>query len=149
MSRSGFSEIDEWDQETILAMGRTKGRITSATRGRRGQAFLRLALSALDRMEDKRLAGGTFGVGDAGCMCLMSSVATETGRASVLSDLDPWDGEGACFRLAEAFDVAPVLVQDLVWDNDENAPRDPAKRWEWMRARIASALQEQEPGGGA
>lgn len=145
MSRSGFYEMDDWDRDSMLAMGRYRARINSAKRGRRGQAFLKSALAALDRMEDKRLAGGTFGVGQDGCMCLMSSIATETGRASVFTGRDAdWDGEGMCYALADAFNVAPVLVQDLVWDNDENAPRDPAKRWGWMRAKIASAINSGE-----
>ena len=71
-------------------------------------------------------------------MCLITSVATETEQASELRDLHQWDGEGLYDRLADAFDVDPSLVQDLAWDNDENAPRAPAKRWQWMRNRLAT-----------
>jgi hypothetical protein len=141
MSRSGFHEMEDLDQDSILASGRTQGRIASATRGARGQKFLQLALAALDGMEDKRLAGGTFGVGDGGCMCLMSSIAIETGRMSAFSGLAMDDGEGVCHSLASTFDLAPVMVQDLVWNNDENAPLDPAKRWQYMRNQIANSIK--------
>ena len=140
MSRSGFHDMDEYDQDTILAMGRARGQIVSAIRGKRGQKFLRTALTALDAMEDKRLAGGTFGVGDAGCMCLFTSIATETGRASAIPKRPNDDGKGTCHQLADAFNVAPILVRDLVWDNDENAPRDPAARWQYMRDQIAAMI---------
>lgn len=144
MSRSGFHEMDDWDQDAILAMGRVVGRILSAQRGKRGQRFLRLALRALDKMEDKRLAGGTFGVAQNGCMCLMTSIATETGRASVLTpgrDLE--HDERLCEDMATAFDVAPVLVRNLVWDNDENAPSDPAARWRWMRDELERRINKE------
>ena len=140
MSRSGFYENDDFDQDAMLAAGRTAGRIASATRGARGQKFLRLALAALDGMEDKRLAGGTFGV-DGGCMCLMTSIATQTGRASAFTGVSLDDGQGVCHALSDAFNVAPVMVQDLVWWNDENAPRDPALRWQYMRNKIARSLK--------
>lgn len=141
MSRSGFHEMDDFDVESILATGRTQGRIASASRGRRGQHFFKSALKALDRMQDKRLAGFTFGVSDQGCMCLMSSLATETGRASVMTGLNRGDDEAIRDRMASAFDVAPVLISDLVFVNDECAPRDPAKRWAYMRNVIAARIK--------
>ena len=137
MSRSGFYEADDCDRDSILAVGRTAGQVASAARGARGQAFLRMALKALDGMEDKRLSAGTFGVGHDGCMCFMSSIATETGRASVMTGMDTDDGPNMCDALAGAFNVAPVLVQDFVWTNDENAPHDPARRWQYMRDVVA------------
>lgn len=146
MSRSGFHEAEYYDRDEILAMGRTVARIKSATRGKRGQKFLKMALKALDQMEDKRLAANTFGVGAGGCMCFMSSIATETGRATLLDNehSNDWDGQGTCERLADGFDVASVLVQDLVWDNDENAPLDPSDRWQYMRDRVARSIQKME-----
>ncbi len=145
MSRSGFYEADDCDQEQILSMGRTMGRIASATRGRRGQKFLKLALKALDDMEDKRLAGGTFGVSQEGCMCLMSSIATQTGRADALSDIPLDDGSAVCDSLAGRFDVAAVMVKSLVWENDENAPHTPAMRWSYMRRFISNRIDNTCP----
>jgi hypothetical protein len=45
MSRSGYS--DDLDP---LALGRWRGRVASAMRGKRGQAFLREMLAAMDAM---------------------------------------------------------------------------------------------------
>lgn len=120
MSRSGFYEVDDWDRDLILAIGRVQARIASARRGKRGQAFLRKALAALDQMEDKRLAGGTFGV-SGGCMCIMSSIATETGKAAAIEGYDKYCGEVVCQRLARGFDVAHVLIQDLTKRFSPNA----------------------------
>ena len=84
-------------------------------------------------------------------MCLMSSIATETGRASVLSDVlksgdvDEWgycdDPEYANGLIADAFDIASPLSQELVYLNDIS-PRGetPSKRWTRMRAEIASMI---------
>ena len=148
MSRSGFHEMEDWDRESILSSGRVRGQVASASRGKRGQAFLKTALAALDNMEDKRLSGGTFGVKD-GCMCFMTSIATETGRASVFSGVRNRDddGEGVCENLAQAFDVAPVLIKDLVWDNDEYPYDGPADRWGKMRARVANSIASPTEGG--
>lgn len=55
MSRSGY--IDDYDDDNgSLAMYR--GQVASAMRGKRGQAFLRGLLSALDEMPEKRLIAG-------------------------------------------------------------------------------------------
>ena len=142
MSRSGFYEADDYDRDAILSMGRTRGRVASATRGRRGQSFLKAALSALDKMPDKRLAGGTFGVRN-GCMCFMTSIATETGRASAFTGVDlSYGDEAVCEKLAGAFDVAPVLIQELVWDNDEYPYANESERWRGMRNRVAASITD-------
>lgn len=50
MSRSGYTEdCDGWD------LIRWRGAVASAIRGKRGQAFLREALAALDAMPEKQL----------------------------------------------------------------------------------------------
>ena len=144
MSRSGFIENEDYDPYAVLSAGRTMGRIASATRGRRGQLFLKKALAALDAMEDKRLAGDTFGVGDGGCMCLMTSIATETGNASAMSDVDLDDGGSVCRAMAVQFDVAKVLVQDLVWTNDASWRETPSMRWKRMRDFISSRIKQNE-----
>ncbi len=150
MDRAGYTE-DFDDEDGALRLGRWRGRVASATRGKRGQKFLAFALKALDRMEDKRLAANTFGVGDDGCMCLMSSIATETGRASVLSkvvgvaDADEWgyfdDPEYANGLLADAFDIASPLAQELVYLNDNGRYSEtPSQRWRRMRGTISNMI---------
>jgi len=152
MDRAGYATDCDNDDDWQLRLGRWRGRVASATRGKRGQRFLKLALKALDQMQDKRLARGTFGVGDDGCMCLMSSLATETGKASVLSEvlrasaLDEWgtrdDPVHANLLVAEAFDIASPLAQELVYLND-NGPwgETPSERWKRIRRTIAEMIQ--------
>ncbi len=152
MDRAGYTD-DFDDEDWALMLGRWRGRVASATRGKRGQRFLAIALKALDRMEDKRLAANTFGIGADGCMCLMSSLVTETGRASVLStvlragEVDEWgycdDPEYANGLLADAFDIASPLAQELVYLND-NGPRSetPSRRWQRMRQTISDMITQ-------
>jgi hypothetical protein len=53
MGRAGYSEdCDGW------ALIRWRGAVTSAIRGKRGQAFLREMLDALDALPVKRIASG-------------------------------------------------------------------------------------------
>lgn len=150
MDRAGYTD-DFDDEDGALRLGRWRGRVASSTRGKRGQRFLAFALKALDRMEDNRLAANTFGVGEDGCMCLMSSIATETGRASVLSEVlravevDEWgycnDPEYACGLLADAFDIASPLAQELVYLNDMGSHREtPSRRWQRMRQTISNMI---------
>ena len=51
MSRSGYTD----DLDDDLAMGRWRGMVASATRGRRGQKLLTDLLAALDAMPEKAL----------------------------------------------------------------------------------------------
>ena len=53
MSRHGYA--DDLADDDPLAYGQWRGRVASAIRGRRGQAFLREMRAALDAMPDKRL----------------------------------------------------------------------------------------------
>lgn len=52
MSRSGY--CDDYDCDP-LPLGRWRGQVASAIRGKRGQAFLRELVAALDAMPEKRL----------------------------------------------------------------------------------------------
>lgn len=69
MSRSGYSvdgDYSEWQQ--IMH----RGRVASATRGKRGQAMLRDLLGALDAMPHKRLIAHDLIA--AGKVCAISSL---------------------------------------------------------------------------
>jgi hypothetical protein len=52
MSRSGFNLDGEYDQWACI---RWQGAVKSAIRGKKGQAFLKELLSALDAMPEKKL----------------------------------------------------------------------------------------------
>lgn len=129
MSRANYHE-DIDSQE--LAMWR--GQVASAIRGKRGQKLLRDMRDALDAMTDKRLIAGDLVTSDGEC-CAIGSVAIA--RNLDVKNIDPEAPE----EVAEAFDVAEQLVREIAYENDECAPSDPAKRWEWMRKWVERQIK--------
>ena len=128
MSRHGYT--DDFGDDDPLALGRWRGRVASAIRGKRGQAFLREMRDALDAMPEKRLIARELVEGE-GC-CAMGAVAIARGMD--VSDLDP--EEPHC--VAERFGIAEVLAAEIAYENDEHwSRRDDedaeANRWRYMR----------------
>jgi hypothetical protein len=123
MSRSGYS--DELDQRE-LAMWR--GRVASAIRGKRGQRLLRTLLRAIAVMPQKRLIREEL-VNKEGETCLLGA----GGKAMGISDIDRIDPEDHRL-LAEKFDVARCLIQEIEYVNDEDGWNEtPEKRYERVR----------------
>ncbi len=159
MSRSGYCD----DIDDPLVLGRWRGQVASAIRGRRGQEFLREALAALDAMPDKRLVrehlvfdggqpvwdGSEVIVGGdvlvdrqgekmpMGSVCLLGAVGKARGMD--MSNMDPEYIEA----VAPAFDIAEQLAREIVFENDENGPyrETPEHRWRRMRDWISSKIQ--------
>lgn len=150
MSRSGYS--DDGDGESYsLAMWR--GRVLSATRGKRGQRFFRELVAALDAMPAKRLVANDFQTTD-GEVCALGCLGRAKGID--LSHLDPEDmADNFDFGpLREAFDIAEPLAQEVMYENDEGGPYKPGRyeggRWvrdeetpeeRWTRVRAWAARQ--------
>lgn len=134
MGRSGYS--DDLDS-TALAMWR--GRVASATRGKRGQAFLRDLLAALDAMPEKRLIANEL-VAD-GEVCAIGSVGVL--RGVDMQNLDPYDADA----VGAAFNIAPCLAQEVMFENDDDFSyaiigETPEHRWERVRAWVAKQIKE-------
>ena len=71
MSRHGYSsEYDDVDD--ILALGRWRGQVSSAIRGKRGQAFLKEMIQALEAMPVKKLIAKELS--DHGQVCALGAV---------------------------------------------------------------------------
>ncbi len=122
--RHGYSEdLDHQD----LAMWR--GRVMSAIRGKRGQKLLLDLRDALDAMPEKRLITKDL-VREDGDVCALGCV----GKMRGVADIDTIDPE-AHEALAERFNVAECMVQEIEYVNDEYGPHNqtPAQRWERMR----------------
>jgi hypothetical protein len=130
MSRSNYS-----DDGDPLDLGRWRAIIASATRGKRGQAFFREALAALDAMPDKKLVKGDL-QDDAGCVCTLGAVAAH--RGVDLETLDTYDYD----ELGKTFNIAHQLAQEVMYENDEGSwgNETPERRWERMRAWIVKQL---------
>lgn len=134
MSRSGYTD----DCENDWALIRWRGQVSSAIRGRRGQAFLRELLDALDAMPVKRLVGGVLRKD--GEVCALGSLGEK--RGVELEALDPYDYD----TLSGVFGVAHQLIQEIEWINDEGVfAATPEKRWQEVRAWIVQNLREPQP----
>ena len=122
MSRHGYVE-DDGHSEYPLALWR--GAVTSAINGKRGQAFLRELVVALDALPDKILIAEAL-VAD-GAFCAIGSVGAARGMD--MSKLDPDHPT----TIAEAFGIADALVQEIEYMNDDYGRCDPAGRWKLVR----------------
>src|SRR5688572_27648264 len=106
MSRSGY--VDSLD---TLDLGRWRGQVASAMRGKRGQALLQDLLAALDAMPVKRLIAHEL-IAD-GEVCALGAVGVRRGMD--MNDIDP---DEPC-DVAAAFNVAEQLAREIVYINDE------------------------------
>lgn len=136
MSRAGYSDdLDHWD------LIRWRGQVASAIRGKRGQAFLRELLAALDAMPQKRLVAAEFEAD--GEVCALGCIARARGMDN--SQFDPDDAE----EVGGKFGIANPLAREIMYENDEfiawdkfhgRQPDSPEKRWEHMRKWVAERI---------
>lgn len=164
MSRSGYVDdmCDEW------AMIRYRGAVKSAIRGKRGQAFLREMLAALDAMPEKRLTAGALifdgqpdipwnpypeedvivggdqlvtGRGEVvrvGEVCAMGCVGRA--RGAKMDNIDAHDPP----QVAGLFGIAEALVREIAYVNDEDwwGESTPENRFKRVRKWVADNLIE-------
>jgi hypothetical protein len=132
MSRSGYTDnqYDSW------ALIRWRGAVASAIRGKRGQAFLREMLAALDAIPDKTLIHGELVDGDS--VCALGSVGMA--RKMDMSVLDPDERES----VADAFHIPMALASEIMYENDEGTYKSetPEDRWKRMRKWVTGQLAE-------
>jgi len=131
MSRSGYSDSCEgWE----LIMWR--GAVARAIRGKRGQSFLKEVLAALDALPEKKLIESEL-VHDGQC-CTLGAVALK--RGIDVSKVDAYDYE----RVADVFDIARALAQEIEYENDEGTYRaeTPEERFVRMRQWVTSHIKE-------
>lgn len=141
MSRSGYSDdCGGWD------LIRWRGAVNSALKGKRGQTTLREIRDALDAMPVKELAADSLVSAD-GQFCTLGALGAARGMP--LETLDPDDPEG----VAEKFDIAPAMVREIVYENDEHpgfydhqagkwVRETPERRWTRMRTWVEAHIQE-------
>lgn len=138
MSRSGYNDYDDIDNWALIKF---RGQVASAIRGRRGHAFLTELRDALDAMPEKRLISHDLQTAD-GEVCTLGAIGVR--RGVPLEGIDP-DDERHHDHLAKAFDIAPQLVQEIEWENDEAAYHEtPEGRWQRMRRWVERAIAKAE-----
>jgi hypothetical protein len=127
MSRHGYSD----DCDDNLAAGRWAGRLASAIRGKKGQAFLRELRDAMDAMPEKRLISEELVTADGDC-CALGCVAKARGLD--VSKVDPEEPD----VVAGVFGITEVLACEVAYQNDEAYPAyhvacTPELRWKAVR----------------
>lgn len=130
MSRAGYTEDCEnnWDQ--IM----WRGQVTSAMRGKRGQAFLIELVAALDAMPEKKLIRHELietkdGAPVSSNVCAIGSVGIA--RGVELEKIDPYDYD----RIATTFGIAHQLVREIEYENDEGNYYKESPQSRWCRVR--------------
>lgn len=132
MSRSGYS--DDCDGWSLICW---RGAVTSAIKGKRGQAFLIELRDALDAMPERRLVADVLEAD--GEFCAIGVLGAKRGVA--MDKLDPMDRE----EVAEAFGIAPALAAEIVFMNDEGSwnSETPEQRWQRMRKWVDEQIQQE------
>lgn len=131
MSRSGYVEdLDHWD------LIRWRGAVNSAIKGKRGQAFLRELLEALDAMPRKRLIVHDLLDDEHGDVCSLGCIGQA--RGIDVGKLDPYDHES----LSKTFGIAAALVKEIEFENDDGfwGGSTPENRWKGMREWVAKNI---------
>ena len=137
MSRSGYD--DNYGDDDPLALGRWRAQVASTIRGKRGQAFLKELLQALDEMPAKSLIAHDL-INNEGCVCTLGALGLKRGLPLV--DMDPEDPESIAFR----FKITHQLVAEIEYMNDEAAgwlynSETPEERWVRMRAWVEKQIR--------
>lgn len=139
MSRACYSE----DGDDMWALIRWRGQVKSAIRGKRGQAFLREMVAALDALPAPRLVANDLAAG--GEVCALGAVGLR--RGIDMADIDPEDYE----QVAKAFGLPHQLAREIEYENDdggawskfEETPEDRFKRMrEWVVNQIIVTPEE-------
>ncbi|MGR4897482.1 hypothetical protein ACIPR8_19760 [Stenotrophomonas sp. LARHCG68] len=130
MSRSGYS--DDCESWSLICW---RGAVSAALRGRRGQEFLIELRDALDAMPIKKLVADELQTVD-GCHCTLGVIGSK--RGIDLGALDPTDRDA----VAQAFGIAPAMVAEIVFMNDEASwnAETPEARWGRMREWVGSQI---------
>lgn len=131
MSRSGYNEDNDYDQWSFIMY---RGAIESAFRGKRGQAFLREMLAALDALPVPILIAGDLEAN--GTVCAIGAVGKARGLD--MNGLDPEDAE----TISVKFGIATSMGREIVYTNDEWFERcSPIARWVRMRAWVKTRIR--------
>jgi hypothetical protein len=130
MSRSGYTD----DCENL---GLWRGTVSRAIAGKRGQAFLRELIEALDGMPEKILARGHLQA-PGGEVCALGAVGVKRGieLGAISYDHD---------SLSDTFGIARALIKEIEFENDDGAPYwvedTPELRWSRVRNWAAENLK--------
>ncbi len=126
MSRSGYT--DDLSQHTLNLY---RASVRRSIFGKRGQAFLRDLIAALDAMPEKRLIQGEL-VSHNGECCAIGAVCKSRGIDTTNVDIDDAENVG------NLVNIARPMAAEIEYENDEcghdwPTPETPEQRWTRMR----------------
>jgi len=134
MSRSGYSE--DYDGDLPPELYRTA--VRNAINGKRGQAFFKEMLSALDSLPEKKLIAEDLEHLD-GNVCAIGSVGKA--RGIDMSKLRPEYAR----QIANVFGISECLVREIEYENDEGAAywknETPEERFVRMRNWVVAKIR--------
>lgn len=133
MSRHGYT--DECDD--TWAMIRWQGAVKSAIRGKRGQAFLREMLSALDALEEPRLIAGDLQHPATGEVCALGSVGRARGIDMSSVDIEDYTA------VSKLFGISETLAREVMFHNDDFYQRNRTGEAERRFTRVREWILEQ------
>lgn len=146
MSRSGYCDDNEDNWRHIC----WRGAVTSAIKGKRGQAMLVELRDALDAMPVKRLVREVLQA--EGEFCTLGVLGAK--RGIDMGHLDPDCSED----VSAAFGIADAMVREIVYENDEFfgnykmvdgeqkwVRETPEERWIRMRKWVDQQIVEVQP----
>lgn len=125
MSRSGYHE----DCEDSWSLIMWRGAVNSAIKGKRGQAFLRELLAALDAMPEKSLTTGELEAD--GEFCTLGVIGHARGLDLSSIDTEDWE------QLSREFGIAEAMAREIMWENDDTYDN-------WMYVEIPGPLRPAE-----
>lgn len=132
MSRSGYSD----DCENLNLW---RANVDRTIAGKRGQAFFRELITAMEAMPEKRLIAHDLRT-DNGDVCALGSLGLKRGLD--MGELDPEDPD----QIGRAFRISSMLAQEVVYMNDEYGPsyrETPEERWSRIRAWAKDQLKSE------
>lgn len=134
MSRSGYH--DDLDP---LDLGRWRGQVKSAIRGKRGQAFLKELAAAMDAMPEKVLIASEL-IDDDGDCCTIGVVCKS--RGIDVSKIDYEEPE----QVGAAVGIARQMAAEIEYENDEAcySTETPQDKWLRMRRWVESKIVQPE-----
>lgn len=132
MSRHGF--VSNYDSEPFDYC-RWRGSVTRALKGKRGQAFLREMLVAMDALPEKKLVRQNLikpsyleHEGEV-LVCALGSVGLKRGLN--MEGIDPEDYN----TVASKFDIAESMSREIVYINDDGAYEKETEEQRFLRVR--------------
>lgn len=133
MSRAGYSDdlVNTWD------LIRYRGAVASAIRGKRGQAFLKETLAAIQSLPTPTLARDSLQT-PTGEVCTLG--ATFRHRNIDTTEIDPYDYD----TVAATLGIVPALVREIAYENDINYPLS-EQRYDRMQRWLQANIKDHQP----